>query len=133
MARDNVEVVRRAYELFERGDIDGVLGLLAENFELRLPGIYPEGPQTFRGRHGLERWLAMVEDTWGEWHFEVERLIDAGEQIVALVRIVAKGGASEVPVHREVAHVWTLRDRKPWTVSVHLDRADALDAVGPRE
>jgi uncharacterized protein len=130
MSRENVEVVQRAYELFERRDIEAVLGLVAEDFELRLPDVYPEGPETFRGRDGMRRWLAMVQDIWGEWRFDVERLVDAGEQVLALVRIVAEGGASGVPVQREVAHVWSFKGRKPSTASVYLDRAEALSAVG---
>jgi ketosteroid isomerase-like protein len=133
MARENVEVVRRAYELFERGDVEGVFGLVAEDFELRLPGAYPEGQETLRGRDGMQRWLAMVGDTWGEWHFDVERLLDAGEKVVALVRIAAKGRASGAPVHREVAHVWDFRGRLLLSATVHLDRAEALRAVGLRE
>jgi uncharacterized protein len=133
MSRENVELVRLAYELFDRRDIEGVLGLATDDFELRLPDIYPEGPETFRGRDGLRRWVAMVQDIWGEWRFDVERLISADEQVVALVRIVAEGGASGVPVDREVAHVWSVRDGKASTASVYLDRAEALEAAGLRE
>lgn len=133
MSRENVEVVQRCYALFERLDIEGVLRLVTDDFELRLPDIYPEGPETYRGHDGLRRWLAMVQDTWGEWRFDLERLIDADRQVIALVRIVAEGGASGVPVDREVAHVWSLRDGKASTASVHLDRAEAFESVGLSE
>lgn len=133
MSTENVELVRRVYELFERREIEGVLGLVTDDFELRLPDIYPEGPETYRGHEGLRRWLAMVQDTWGEWRFEPERLIDADEQVVALVRIVAAGGASGVPVDRKVAHVWSLRAGKASMASVHLDRTEALEAAGLSE
>jgi hypothetical protein len=33
MSQENVEIVRRGYEAFNRGDIDGVVGLLAPAFE----------------------------------------------------------------------------------------------------
>jgi ketosteroid isomerase-like protein len=75
----------------------------------------------------------MVQDIWGAWRFDVERLIGTNEHVVALVRIVAEGSASGVPVHREVAHVWSIRDGKASTVSVHLDRREALEAVGLSE
>jgi ketosteroid isomerase-like protein len=130
MSREKVELVQRVYELFERRDIEGTLGLVTNDFELRLPDLYPEGPETYLGRDGMQRWLSMIQDIWGEWRFELERLIDADEQVVALVRIVAEGGASGVPVDREVAHVWSVRDGKASTASVYLDRAEALEAVG---
>jgi ketosteroid isomerase-like protein len=133
MTRENIEVVRQAYERFNRRDIEGVLALGTDDFELRLPASYPEGAASFRGRDGLQRWVAMVQDTWSEWRFDVEQLIEANEQVVALVRIVAQGGSSGVPVDREVAHVWSVRDGKPSTVSVYLDRAEAREAVRLRE
>lgn len=125
-----MEIVQQAYALFERQDIEGILGLVAEDFELRLPDIYPDGPETFRGRDGMRRWLTMVQDIWDEWHFEVERLVDADEYVLALVRIVAAGSASGVPVQREVGHVWSVRGGTPSTATVYLDRAEAFRAVG---
>ncbi len=52
---------------------------------------YPEGAQIFRGREGLKRWVASTKETWDEWRFEPERFLHAGDQVVALVRVVARG------------------------------------------
>lgn len=106
---------------------------LDEMFELRMPADYPEGEQVLRGREGLAQLGAMLRDAWGEWRFEPERLIDAGDRVVVLVRVVARGGASGVQVALETAHVVTVRDTRMASVRVYRDRAQALDAVGLRE
>ena len=71
MSEENVDVVRRLYEI-GAGDpfsvapdqIDGVFrDYLVEQFEFRLPSDYPEGEPVFRGREGLDELAAMLADS----------------------------------------------------------------------
>ena len=102
MSRENVEVVRRWYtmlpDLREVGPADdpafadrafGVF--LDDEYELQLPGGYPEGEPVFRGREGLAQIAAMLRSAWSEWRFEVERFLDAGDRVVVFVRVIARG------------------------------------------
>jgi ketosteroid isomerase-like protein len=131
----NAELVRRSYRMLEdlrngRDDADRQLReLVGERFELHLPATYPEGEQVFRGRNGLKRWTAVTKEVWDEWRFEVERYIDAGDRVIALVHVVAEGGLSGVHLERDTAHVWTLADGKVTRCEVFLDRAEALESV----
>ena len=123
--------MRAVYESFERRDMEGAFdGLVTPKFELRLPEDYPEGGEVFRGPEGMRRWSAMIEDVWEQWSFEPERLIEAGELVVALTRIRARGGASGVSLDREVAHVWSFEGSLASSVRVYLDREEALAACG---
>ena len=144
MSRENVELVGRFYAaLLDLRDADpdedqAFLDRAFRDFfdgqcELRMPAEYPEGEQVLWGREGLAQLVAMLRDAWAEWRFEPERLIDAGERVVVLVRVVAKGGASGVQVELETAHVLTFRDARVSSVRVYRDRGRALDAVGLRE
>jgi ketosteroid isomerase-like protein len=133
----NVELVRRSYRMLDdlRKDPDGpaqrVLGALVdERFELHLPPTYPEGAQVFRGRDGLMRWTAKTREIWDEWRFEIERYLEAGDRVVALVHLVASGGLSGVRLERETAHIWTIADGKVTRCEVFLERAEALEGLG---
>ena len=95
----NIELVRRWYALLpslgstdpndDPAFIDRMFrDYLDEEYELRLPGGYPEGEPVFRGREGFAHMLAMLRDAWAEWRFEPERFIEAGDQIVVFVRVV---------------------------------------------
>jgi ketosteroid isomerase-like protein len=103
---------------------------LDEEFELRLPGGYPEGEPVFRGREGIAQLLAMLRDAWAEWRFEPERFIDAGDQVVVFVRVVARGSASDVPIELPDAHVLAIRDGRLTSSDVYRDRSEALQAAG---
>jgi ketosteroid isomerase-like protein len=107
--------------------------LVAEQFELHLPATYPEGAQVFRGQEGLERWNVKIKEVWDEWRFEVERYVDAGDRVVAMVHVVAEGGLSGVHLERDTAHVWTHADGKVSRCEVYFDRAEALKAHGLKE
>jgi ketosteroid isomerase-like protein len=138
MSQENVEIVRALYEMgdffnatpeqFDRAFRD----YLDEQFEIRMPPEYPEGKLVFRGRHGAAELIAMLHDTWGEWSFETERFIDADDHVVVFARILAKGGASGVPIELETTHVWTVTADRAISVQFYRDRAEALKAAGLR-
>ena len=144
MSQQNVELVRRLYATLAelpglrdigpedgRAWMDRIFGeYLDDHWELRLPAEYPEGDLLLQGREGGARLIAQLRDAWAEWRFEPERLMDAGDQVVVFVRVLAKGGASGVPIELTGAHVQTSRDGRVTRTQIYRDRADALHAVG---
>jgi ketosteroid isomerase-like protein len=133
-----IDLVRDAYRFIEdiqvgrRDDYEaGYPECFAESFELLLPPGYPEGEQTFRGRAGLRRWIASIREIWDEWRMEQERFIAAGDQVVVLIRVVARGHLSGVSLDRETAHIWSIADGHVTRCEVYFDRAEAMDAVAP--
>jgi ketosteroid isomerase-like protein len=144
MSEDNVEVVRRWYALFSdaygatpddvRERIDQTFRDFGdEQFEARLDPDYPEGEQVFRGREGAMQLFTMLRGVWGEFRFEPKRFLDAGDRVLVFIRLVAKGGASGVPIELKTAHVWTVRDGRLTSVRFYRDRSKALEAAGLSE
>ena len=134
MSNENVETVRRLYELIVRRDFETALSEHVEpGFELRIPALYPQGGEVFRGRDALAQWLARIDEIWTVWHFEPQRYIDAAPSVVALVRIVAESGSSRARVERDVGHVWSISDGRATAVTVYLTREEALQAAGRPE
>jgi ketosteroid isomerase-like protein len=142
MSRDRLELVRRLYEVggpfalpLGADDEAKLLDRLFEEFydehvETTMPADYPEGEQVYVGRRGMSELIALLRDSWTEWRFEAERFIDAGDRVVVLIRVVARGGASGLPSERETAHVWSVRDGRLASIQIFRDRADAFAAVG---
>jgi ketosteroid isomerase-like protein len=133
MSQENVEVVRKLYELFDRRDLDRAFPELADaEIELRVPLLYPDTPDVFHGRAGIERWIAMSDEAWAEWRFEPERYFDAESTVVVFTRLIAEGASSGVRLEREVAHLWSVDNGRATSLQVYLSRSDALEAAGLR-
>jgi ketosteroid isomerase-like protein len=136
--QENVALVERSYhwlqEIRDATTPDAIEEAFRQDFDEKLevciPDVYPEGGQTFRGRQGLQRWIDTTREVWEEWRFEVQRLLDAGDRVLVLIRVVARGGSSGVSVDRETAHIWTVRDGRVTRCEVYLDRSQAIAAAG---
>ena len=137
MSQENVETVRRIYKAALRRDAATVLALYDPGVELDASRIgvsmHPSGGDAYHGHDGLRDLFRDWHEAWGKIEYDYEELIDAGEQVVAVVRRHARGRASGVEVERPFALLWTLRDGKVIRVVWYLTREEALEAAGLRE
>jgi ketosteroid isomerase-like protein len=129
MAAGNVEVVRRLYEAFNQGALDSVLEGANPDVEFDASQRLPD-EGVMRGRDAYRRFVERTFETWERFHVELDELLDAGDAVVAMVRISGVGKASRVAVEERTAHVLWLRDGRPYRVKVFVDRDEALRAAG---
>jgi ketosteroid isomerase-like protein len=104
MSQENVEIVRRGYELYAAGDLDGVAGLFAGDAELADAGG-----------------LGVAGTAAG--------FTGAGEAVVVPVRISGRGRASGAALDTRLAHLWVLRDGKVIRGDVYRTPEEALEAA----
>ena len=132
MSEGNVEVLRAAYEGWNRGDFDWGT-LVAPEFEYVVTGALVG----LSGRHqGLEGFMRFLEQFWGEFdepHTEPQEFIVAGESVLAVVSFHGRGKQSGVEVNWEVFQLWTFRDGKVVRGQGFFDRKEALEAAGLEE
>jgi ketosteroid isomerase-like protein len=130
VASGNTELVKRGYEAWNRRDVEGVLSFLDPQIEWQGYTHVPESG-TLEGRDEVRAWLERFLDAWEQLHIEVTELIDAGDQVVALVRFRGSGKGSGVPVEGGIdAHVWTVRDERIVAVKLYQGTQEALEAIG---
>ena len=106
--RPNAEIVRRVYDAFARRDIPAVLGLLAPDVEITQSSEIPWGG-SYKGHDGALRFFGNLTQAITS-AVALERLVDAGDHVVAIGRtqgtVNATGARFDVPI----AHVWAFRD-----------------------
>jgi ketosteroid isomerase-like protein len=85
------------------------------------------GPEGFA--QGWGDWL----EAWDSYQIETEELLDAGDDVVALVRVRAKTKREAVAVEHRPAAVWSVREGKIVRVRFFLERERALEAAGLAE
>jgi ketosteroid isomerase-like protein len=133
MSRENVEVVRRWYALFQRQDWEGAIQDAHPGIEIIEPlGVV--GSRRYHGHDGLVDALKGWPSQWDDFCAELVKVIDANpDQVVALTRHYARGKGSGIEVGRELAYVITFRDRKAIRWEMFLTLAEALEAAGLQE
>ncbi len=132
MSQENVEIVRASYQALNAGDMAGAFAAVDSGIEIFDHDI-PDATESYRGLDGLERWRADWEASWASWRWAPEEFIDAGDRVVAVLRVYAKGRRSGVDVERRDGAVWTFRDGKCTRLDYYGSKAEALQAVGLRE
>jgi uncharacterized protein len=125
--RNVTEIVRAAYDAVSRADLDAVAEAVAPDVELIDPDL--PGGGTFRGPDGIRRFVQQWLDAFDELQIEVERLVPAGEKVVACLH--QRGtSTSGVPVEMRDGHVWTIADGGVTRVELYLTHEAALAAAG---
>jgi ketosteroid isomerase-like protein len=136
MSEENVEIVRRGLDAWNRRDIDD---LLADTD----PGIeYVNSPTAVEP--GTRRGLAEVSAVWrAQWEilldarFEVDRFFDRGDEIVVLGRLSRRMPQGDARIEDRFLGSWKIRDgRVVRTEVLGFGRAEvqaALEAVGLSE
>jgi len=123
-----VEIVRQSYDAFVRGDMEAVLAALDPDVEIHDHDIPDAGE--YRGLEGVLSWQADWERSWESWRWAPEDFIDAGDRVVAILRVQAKGRHSGVDVERLDGAVWTLRRGKAVRLDYYGSKEEALKSVG---
>jgi ketosteroid isomerase-like protein len=132
MSQENLEIARRAYESMTVGNLSWLAEFVAPEIEVDLTrNVF--NPQVIRGYEGIQQFWTTQNEVWEDFRFEVEELIDAGDEVVAVVKLVGKGRGSGVPVDQREIQVVKVRDGRAVHIAAYRDRAEALEAVGLSE
>jgi ketosteroid isomerase-like protein len=129
MSQENVELTYRAFDAFNRRDLDAFLALMDGGVEVFTVLVPMEGG--YHGHDGVRRWWDSWLDTVPDLRADLVEVRDVGDGLaVAAVRIHGRGGGSEVPFE---ATLWFTgrwqRGKCVWWSSFRT-RAEALEAVG---
>ena len=134
MSRENVEMVRGAFESFLAGKSDFGSALLSPEVEWdasEIPALDISG--VYRGAEAVRQFWREWFSAWQTIQFEYE-LVDAGERVVMLLDLRMRGRSTgiEVPFGK-IAWVSTFRDRLVVDVRLYMSQSEALDAAGISE
>jgi uncharacterized protein len=134
MSRENVEVVHRVYDAWNRDDLEAARSLLDPDVELRPGGFFVGMKPFYEGHPGLREWWQAAKEPWSYFRSHIDRTVDAGDLVVTLVHFEAVGRESGVRVELpSVANAWKLRDGRVVRFWAYRSVEEALEAVGLRQ
>jgi ketosteroid isomerase-like protein len=135
MSKENVEVIRRLFDAFNRQDANAAADLWTTDGEWSpayIGGGLLEGT-VFRGQNGLAEFVKLQSETWESVVAQPVEIRDLGERVLVEVRLSVVGRASGIPVDRVTWNVFELRNGKAATGRVYISKEEALTAVGLEE
>jgi uncharacterized protein len=132
MSQENVEVVREAFEAFDRDDWDAFLGSLDSEVEWITTGQFVGG-QLYRGHAGVRQFVDTLRGEFDEFRAQPENFAAARDVVVVDARVTGIGKQSRAPVEVRFTVVASIRDGKVVRFRNFLERAEALEAAGLSE
>jgi ketosteroid isomerase-like protein len=129
MSEEDITVIRDAIAAFNRGGVEAALEYVDPDVEWVGPPDWLE-ERVYRGHDGVRKVASLWTDNFDDFRLDLERTIDAGDHVIALMhqRATMKrvGGEIEGPV----AWVFHTRAGKAIHVDVYFSWEAALDASG---
>jgi ketosteroid isomerase-like protein len=122
--QDNIEVIKRGYEAFSNGDVQGVMDSFADDIEWVQPGESAISG-TYHGKTEVMEYLGRLAEK--SVTVKVNHLLADGDLVVALTS-VTMGDLSG-----DDADVFTVRDGKTVRVQIHGDTAMMERVYGKKE
>jgi uncharacterized protein len=124
MSQDDVQVIRDAYDAFNRGDIPAVLTAMDQQIEWIEPGGGRAPSGTFRGPDSVANDVfATVPQNFEQFSAQPDQFIDAGAHVVVTGRFdgTAKSGKE---LHTPFVHVWKMRGGQALHFQNFVDAAE---------
>ena len=130
MGKLELELARDAYAAFNRGDPRGALRHIDPAIEWRMSERFARGARVFHGHEGVLEVWEMFREALDDVRTEPQALHDAGDAVVAEVRISGRIRGTDELQAFDLVQVWTIRDRLAIRLDVYSTLKDACDAVG---
>ena len=130
MSNETSDVVRRGYEAFGRGDIEGLISLLDENVEWISSGP-PEVPTagTRRGHEQVREFFQTVNELFEFDRFEPQTFIAQDDKVVVLGVDAVRLRANNQALEDNWAHVFTVRNGKITHFQEYIDTSALVEAL----
>jgi ketosteroid isomerase-like protein len=127
---NNVDIVRKAYDAVNLGDLDMAVSRIAPDMEYVASGTVPGATGVFMGPEGVKEFIAGLYEEFDEPRADVSELLDAGDQVVVSATARGRGKLSGVETTWDTWQLWTVRDGKLVRGQGFTSREEALAAAG---
>ena len=134
MSRENVEIVRRSTDAYNRRDVDGMLALWAQDAVLDWSNARSFEAGVYRGHGEIRAFMEEFFASWDEVRIEfVYGPAEVEDGLVIAENVTYMRGRDGIEVQARSAWLITIRDGKQTSLTLFQTKQDALEAAGLRE
>jgi ketosteroid isomerase-like protein len=136
MSEENVAIVRKLVEMFAQRQHERALEYYDPDVVFdasRMPQL--DIARIYHGREGVQSFWRAWLSAWSDLHFELGDILDAGDQVVAIIRNQRQWGRESgiETSFPDYGIVFTVRNGKVVRWCGYPNVPDALEAVGLTE
>jgi ketosteroid isomerase-like protein len=131
LTRRHVEIIKRGATAISESDVETLLSLVAEDFELHpaIAGAFV-GATIYRGREGARRYLLDVKEVFEDFQFRPLSFSAWRDYLICPSTVTGSGRASGVEIDWNLTAIWRVRgDQVVWGATF-FSLADGLAAIG---
>ena len=135
MSQENVEIAARWYEVAtSKAELLAAMPRTMAFCHPEVEWTVPEDGTTYQGREGvrqrLEEWLESFDD----YRYEVQRIVDCGgDEVLVVATEVGRGAMSGAEVRSTNYELLTIRDGMIVRIREYYEETNALEAAGLRK
>jgi ketosteroid isomerase-like protein len=122
------QLVRTAFEHWNRSDWEATLQYVDPDVEWRTATALLDLPELSRGHEGVRAFWQAWTSSWTNIRIDAEEFIPAGDELLVLVRWRATSNAG-IELDQPVAFRFLIRDERVTRFISYWDRAAAFEAL----
>lgn len=129
MSQDRLEIVRRAFDAWNRGDVEEMLDVMDPDIEIRLTGMFTGLGRTLHGHKGFRAVWDELKGTFDQLLIDVVETHATGDLVFVGTRFQGRG-RDGIEVERPFYFVFRFRDQLVVRYDSFAERGPALKAAG---
>jgi ketosteroid isomerase-like protein len=114
------EIVRRALEALNAGDVEGFVTVCDPDFRLDMSDRVLN-PSVYEGHDGIRAFYAEVLDVWESFTWEPIEIDEFDNLVVAVLHSRGKGRGSGLELDRHSAMLWRVAEGRALSVTFYRD------------
>jgi ketosteroid isomerase-like protein len=131
MSRENVEIVREAWDAWSRGDTAALFEFYDPEVEWDMSHSYVPDMGVFHGHEGIREFFGEWRAFFAEYWAEAQEFIEVGDSVIVRVHQGGRGRSSTVGVEMPAYwQLYRLRDGRAVRVEIYRDEEEARTAAG---
>jgi ketosteroid isomerase-like protein len=133
MSQENVEIVRRLFQVYNERSFGKNAGLVDSEMIWDFSRAELPDGSSYTGRAEFLSFIEAWEEGFETEQMEAHEILDAGDHVVVTVEHRGRGMRSGIEIDQTFAMVWTIRDGRAVRMALFPTRTEALEAVGLSE
>jgi ketosteroid isomerase-like protein len=133
MSLENVEIVRRTTDAYNRHDLDGIVEHWAPDAVLDWSNSRGLEAGVYRGHDEIRAFTQRFLATWDEVRLELGEPMEAAADVLVVENVTHLRGRDGIETQARSAWVLTFRDGQQISLTLYQTKQEALEAAGLRE